>query len=773
VAAILGLLLAIQINYKLEWSFVKSALNWHVNFGIALSLVAIIHLIWHIDYYLNIFRKNGDEVKEKKKRTDREVTRPGKLKQLILLLGFVATIVQVLLLREITTVFQGNEIMMGWTIGAWMLLTGIGSFLGRNSNQSRKGESSLSTIVFLLSITPIVSVVLMSVAKNTLFPPGTLINPLYFLIILLLLLAPVALLSGYTFSILVTLYRKKKDDFIIVYALESMGSLIGGLLVSFVFIYWFSILQSLIIVLSIVSIALFIYNRFRIYILSFFISVFLVIISFFIPFDDYLKSLLFVNQHISETRETFYGNLTVTENAGQYSIYENGSLLFTSDNVISNEEYVHYAMLQKRNPESVLLIGGGISGMLSEILKYKTVEHVDYVEINPQLIEIASKYVPVPGDPEIHIIKKDGRKFLQNSDRKYDVVILALPDPSSLQINRFYTSEFINILKKTLNKNAVVLFSHSAAGNYMTPEKSQMEAALFNTLKSGFSNIEIIPGEEDYFIAGDSTLSISIAALYSVSEIENVYVNSDYIDDFSIKHRSDFIKQSLEGEEILNTDTKPFPVFLHSLQFLSLFGQKNILLVIIPVLILLLPVFFMRPVSAGIFTAGFTASSIELLLIFSFQTFWGYIYSAIGVIVAVFMGGLAAGSILSYRFQIKKKHFIMAQGLLVTYALLFPLFWKVQNGISSGFFGIMFFLVVTFILSSILGFQYVAGTKSLGPDMPRSAVVMYASDLLGSALGVIAITLLLLPLLGMTTSCLIIAGFNLVAIGVNIGRPVN
>lgn len=771
VTGVLGLLLAIQINYKLEWTFVKPALKWHVNFGIILSIVAVIHLLWHFDYYLDIFRFR--KTPERKEKIGGKLTAgdPERLKPLIILSGFIATVIQVLILREITTVFQGNEIMMGWTLGAWMLLTGTGAYLGRKVDRLINGENTLFKIIYLLGILPVASVVLMNFLKNNFFPPGILINPAYFLIILLILLAPISLLSGFTFALFVNLFRKDKNDFIRVYALEALGSLAGGLVVSLVFIYWLSILQSLIIIMLLISFLLIFFKKNAKHLISALLTVGVLITSFFFSYDNRLKSLLFINQDIKESKETFFGNLTVTENAGQYSFYENGSLLFTSENVIRCEEYVHYAMLQKEKPENIFLAGGGISGMLSEILKYPSVKQIDYIELNPQLIRLATNYLPLPEDPRITLIIDDGRKFLQNSNQQYDVAIFALPDPSSLQINRFYTEEFIRILKERLHRNAVVLFSHSPAGNYISPEKAGMESAIYNTLKNGFRNVEIMPGEEDYFIASDSTVSIQMAKLSSGRSEENTYVNPYYMDDFSTQQRSQFVKQNLSSKDLTNSDLRPLPVFFHSMQFLSLFGQQSIYyLMIFPVVLLILPVFFMRPVSSGIFIAGFTASSMELLLIFSFQIFYGYVYSAIGLIVAVFMGGLATGSILSYRFKLVKKHFVFMQSLLVIYSLLFPVFWYVQKGILLGIVELILFIIVTFLLSTILGFQYVAGTKLLKTDPSKAAASMYAADLLGSALGVVAITVLLLPMLGMVKSCLVIAGFNLIAVVLNIAR---
>src|SRR5208337_4854445 len=130
ITGILGILLTIQINYKLEWPIVKTLLTWHVNIGIALCFTGTFHLLWHIRYYLNIFKRDHSHSKRKNVA---EATKPEEkdhLKLKMVFSGFLSTAIQVLLIREITTVFQGNELMMSWTLGAWMLLTGIGALWG-------------------------------------------------------------------------------------------------------------------------------------------------------------------------------------------------------------------------------------------------------------------------------------------------------------------------------------------------------------------------------------------------------------------------------------------------------------------------------------------------------------------------------------------------------------------------------------------------------------------------------------------------------------------
>jgi spermidine synthase len=452
--------------------------------------------------------------------------------------------------------------------------------------------------------------------------------------------------------------------------------------------------------------------------------------------------------------------VTITESAGQYNFFGDGSLLYTTDNIISNEEYTRYALMQHRNPKDVLLVSGGIGGMISEILKYRSVENVDYVELNPRLIGLAAKYTPLPKDKIVHLIFDVGRRTIQRSDKKYDIAIFAVPDPSSLQINRFYTNEFLALLKQKLNPGAIVLYAVSSSGNYMSAEKRGIETAVFNTLKNNFQQVEIIPGERDYFIAADSALRVDIAKLSGSSGVTTKFVNANYIDDFSIIQRGKLIKENLK-EKIINQDDKPLPVYFHTLQFISEYTSRGRVLILIPVIILLLPLLFMRAVASGMYISGFTASAFEILIIFTFQTFFGYVDSAIGLIIAIFMGGLAIGSIVGNRFNASKNHFFVAQMSLVLYSLLFPIFWSAQKELANGFAGLLVFGLITIILSTIVGFQYIVGTKILPDKFTKTAPLLYGVDLIGAALGIVVVSVILLPVAGVINSCVIIAGVNL------------
>jgi spermidine synthase len=445
-------------------------------------------------------------------------------------------------------------------------------------------------------------------------------------------------------------------------------------------------------------------------------------------------------------------------------------LLFTTNDVIGNEETVHYAMLQASQPRSVLLLSGGASGMPGEILKYPSVERIDNVEQNRALIEIVGQYTAVSTDKRINRFFTDGLRFLKKTGSRYDVAIVAVPGPSSLQYNRFYTASFFELLKKRMNEKGVVSVGMPPSGNYLMPETVNAAGPVYQAMKKYFANVIIVPGEKDYFLASDGPLSPAIAELAAEKNIEATYVNPFYIDDLSLKHRGEQLAGQLADVSLINTDERPVPVFYQTLRYIGQFSNRQLLVLMVPALFLLIPLFFMSPVSGGMYITGFTASSLEVLLLFLFQVVFGYLYSAIGLIIALFMGGLALGGFAGYRLKTGRLHFLIAQTLLGVFAALIPLFWMLLKNMQSGAWGWVVFIVITLIPATLTGFQYVASTQQHHSSRVKGASVIYSADLLGGALGTVLVTLVLVPFLGIKNSCFVLAAANGVVVFVHVLR---
>ncbi len=97
---------------------------------------------------------------------------------------------------------------------------------------------------------------------------------------------------------------------------------------------------------------------------------------------------------------------------------------------IYQEPYLWY---HDRTPESVLIIGAG-NGTDVAIALANGVGSVDAVEIDPVLYSLGEQQHPDRPyqDPRVEVIIDDGRAFMQRTDKRYDMVLYALPDSLTL-----------------------------------------------------------------------------------------------------------------------------------------------------------------------------------------------------------------------------------------------------------------------------------------------------------------------------------------------------
>ena len=98
--------------------------------------------------------------------------------------------------------------------------------------------------------------------------------------------------------------------------------------------------------------------------------------------------------------------------------------MFSSGDEINNEENVHYAMVQHAGPKNILLVSGGLSGAINEILKYKPAS-VDYVELNPALLKMGMRSLARLEKRGVFLHSGDARRFIKASAKKYDAVLIA------------------------------------------------------------------------------------------------------------------------------------------------------------------------------------------------------------------------------------------------------------------------------------------------------------------------------------------------------------
>jgi len=124
------------------------------------------------------------------------------LRPAVILLGFIAFVTQVILLREFLTFFSGNELIIGIILATWMILTGLGAFLGRFVRIPNNQNGIILSLLGSLAFIPVITVLELHFLSHIFFTPGIMLGiseAFYFSIIIL---GPFCIISGMLFTLL-------------------------------------------------------------------------------------------------------------------------------------------------------------------------------------------------------------------------------------------------------------------------------------------------------------------------------------------------------------------------------------------------------------------------------------------------------------------------------------------------------------------------------------------------------------------------------------------
>ena len=690
-------------------------------------------------------------------------------------LGISSITTQIIVIREFLTVFHGNELVFGIILANWLFITGMGAYLGRYFKRKKLGINLLIVLQIVIAFLPFFYIWIIRNLRNFIFLPGELIGLSKIFLSSLFILFPYCLISGFLLNLVCSIFSKKEESRNIgkVYFIDNIGDILGGLLFSFVFIYFLNHYQTIFFLMLInlaaaFSLGLFVRNKIFLYTI---VLLFIIGTVFFFSFDldKITKEQQYKNQELLEQKSTPYGDIVITKTAEQLNFYENGLILFTTENTIANEETVHYAMVQSINPKNVLLISGGISGTIKEILKYN-VSSIDYVELDPYLISIGRRYTNNLENNKVRIINQDGRLFVRRTEKKYDVIIIDLPDPSTAQINRFYTKEFFKEAKKILEKNGVISLSLSAYGNYLNKETKRMYSVIYKTMRDSFNNVIIIPGERSYFIASDSKLSYNISGLVGKRGIRTSYVNSFYLKGKLTEERIKYLMGSLKRDVEVNRDFTPIAYYYYLLYWIQHFRFNFTLFFVILGAVILIYLLRTSSVSFAISTIGFSASSLEVLILIGFQVLYGYAYHKISIIITSFMIGLALGSYYANKHidKIGKKEFMRLLLSLAFYSTILPLLLffmnKIHNIVLLSISSQLILPIFMIIIAYLTGMAFPLASKlSSKQEVRKIAAELYSADLFGACIGALLSSSFLIPILGIFRVSLLIAGINIIS----------
>ena len=150
---------------------------------------------------------------------------------------------------------------------------------------------------------------------------------------------------------------------------------------------------------------------------------------------------------------------------GRFLTLDGYMMLTERDEFIYHEMMVHVPMAVHPAVKRVLVIGAGDGGVIRELTRYENIEHIDMVEIDPLVVEVCHKYLPMTAcrldDPRVHIFYEDGLKFIRSRENEYDLIIVDSTDPFGPGEGLF-TKEFYGNCYKALKEDGIMVNQHES-----------------------------------------------------------------------------------------------------------------------------------------------------------------------------------------------------------------------------------------------------------------------------------------------------------------------
>jgi len=242
-----------------------------------------------------------------------------------------------------------------------------------------------------------------------------------------------------------------------------------------------------------------------------------------------------------EVFETFdYGRMLVLDDSIQTT---------ESDEFIYHEVIIHPPMLMHPNPKSVLVIGGGDGGSIEELCKYKSLQSITMVDLDEMVVEAAKSHLQGINknaflDSRLDLHFMDGRRFLEESQKKYDVIILDLTDPTEYS-KMLFTKEFYQIAANHLTEGGIVSLHGSAW--FLFPLVS---STIYNTLGSVFPNLKTFSANIPSY--GMELVFMYASATTDVGGFSTEKFAQNYADRLGLKNDLRWI-----DEDFLNSTVQP------------------------------------------------------------------------------------------------------------------------------------------------------------------------------------------------------------------------
>lgn len=744
---------------------------------------------------------------------------------LYFLLGFASTLAQAFLLREFLFLCYGSELYLGLVFAAWLFWIGVGAEVGSRV-APRLSQPRTVFGVALIAASPVLGcqiAALRSARAWLHIAAGLNLGVGHVILVTLIALLPAAFFPGFVFPLALRAGSSEEDpkEVAKLYIAESAGSLFAGVLFSFLLVALLGAMVS-------ASLAFVLLASSGLLVLlaggkpfapqsakrsaaSVLIAALLaldlgvVVISVRLEKQTILRRWhsLKTGSQLIWSRDSKYQNACLSTSGDQFNVFTDGHYAFSFPDPYQSAVNAAILLSQHPKPQSMLVVGDGLEDLIVQLL-CTPVRQVDWVQRDPAMARWVHNHLPKATraalrTERLHIVFTDGRRFVHQITRRYDLIYVNAADPSTALANRYYTREFFERCAAVLRPGGVFSTRMMLTEGYVGEEMGAVGGTIYRTLKDVFPHIMLCPGDNTFLFASRQANVVSDEAdvlrkrlAHWVGSHRQTDILPEVLYSFYLPGHVAAVLQRLEAWSLvpLNTDLRPTAYFKYVRLWDRMTGEhlrktsrrlhsyRLIGGVLLAVVAALSGWSVLRRRRRGpsdavplfcALVAGLAAMALELVVLLYYQTKFGYLYQMIGLLVAAFMVGLALGGFVARRIvgNLRLCLFAASAVLLATAAFSVALPWILEGlwrvsatvgGVSEFCFPVLL-LLAGGLTGAGLPLLVVLSGHSVG-NLARATGRVSRADHLGGALGALFGGAYLLPVLGLVATCQVVAGLT-------------
>ena len=162
-------------------------------------------------------------------------------------------------------------------------------------------------------------------------------------------------------------------------------------------------------------------------------------------------------------RNTRYQRIVLTRWKDDLRLFLNAHLQFSSrDEYRYHEALVHPGLAAMPGARQVLVLGGGDGLAVREILKYRGVERVTLVDLDPEMTALFARHPVLSklnggslSSPRVRVVNADAFPWLESNTEVFDFAVVDFPDPTNFSLGKLYTTAFYRLLEKHLSSRGM------------------------------------------------------------------------------------------------------------------------------------------------------------------------------------------------------------------------------------------------------------------------------------------------------------------------------